>query len=149
MSSHRIELNWKRGDCRFRYRDYSRNHNWTFENGTVVEASATPDFLGDASKVDPEAAFVASLSSCHMLTFLAICAHREWGVERYEDHAVGYLEKENGKLWLSRVELNPRVQFQDPSAVSKEDLALLHEQSHRDCFLANSVKTQIEVNPTH
>ena len=99
MSEHRVNLVWQRDRSNFEYKTYSRNHYWKFENGLEIEASATSQFLGDTSKIDPEEAFVASLSSCHMLTFLAICAHERLIVASCEDHAIGYLEKnEDGKL---------------------------------------------------
>lgn len=146
MSEHRATITWQRGDAAFTYDTYPRNHLWRFENGTTVEASSAPDFLGDASRVDPEAAFVASVSSCHMLTFLALAARKRLTVERYEDRAVGVLEKnEEGRMAVTRVSLHPDVRFADPQAVSPEVLERLHEQAHRHCFIANSVRTRIEV----
>jgi organic hydroperoxide reductase OsmC/OhrA len=145
MSEHRSELIWKRDGTLFDYRSYSRNHLWKFENGLEIEASATSQFLGDASKVDPEGAYVASLSSCHMLTFLAVASRKKLTIDSYEDQAVGYLEKnEEGGLVIRKVLLHPKVVFEEDVSVSHEELISLHEFAHRECFIANSVKTEIE-----
>jgi organic hydroperoxide reductase OsmC/OhrA len=145
MSEHRSTLIWNRDGSLFDYRSYSRNHLWKFENGLEVEASATSQFLGDASKVDPEEAYVASLSSCHMLTFLAVAARKKLTVDSYEDHAVGYLEKnEEGKLAITKIDLHPKVIFEEGLSVSHEELSSLHELAHHECFIANSVKTEIK-----
>jgi len=123
MSEHRVELVWNNDRESFAYKDYTRNHTWRFENGEVVKASAAVDFLGDASCVDPEAAFTASLSSCHALTFLAIASMQKLRVESYRDNSVGFLEKdpETKKPIVSRVELHPVVVF-DGVEVSHEKL---------------------------
>src|SRR5262249_5752003 len=100
---------------------------------------------GDAKRVDPEAAFVAALSSCHMLTFLAIAARKRLVVDTYEDDATGFLEKNAaGKLAVTRVVLRPRVAFAR-AAPSADALADLHERAQRDCLVANSVRTDVAV----
>ncbi|MEM9481670.1 MAG: OsmC family protein [Verrucomicrobiota bacterium] len=143
MSEHSAKISWTRGETDFAYESYPRNHTWTFDNGVSIEASAAEGFLGDPANVDPEEAFVASLSSCHMLTFLAICAKKRMAVESYEDAAVGYLEKnEDGALAVTRVELRPVISFSG-DAVSPESLRELHEKAHHHCFIANSVKTEV------
>ncbi len=147
MSEHKATVSWSLGDAEFTYDTYSRAHTWTYENGLEVPASAAPQFLGDADRVDPEAAFVASLSSCHMLTFLALAARKRLVVTAYSDEAVGHLEKnEAGRLAVTRVVLHPRITFrgEEPSA---EALDKLHSLAHRNCFIANSVRTKIEVRP--
>jgi len=144
MSQHRAKLTWSRMGRDFDYKNYSRNHEWSFQNGLVVEASAAAQFLGDDNNIDPEEAFVASLSSCHMLTFLAICSRKGIVVENYTDNAVGYLEKNNEqKLVITRVELHPNITFGAGIEISTTELEELHEQSHHECFLANSVNTKI------
>ncbi len=147
MSEHRVRVDWQRGDVEFSYDRYSRSHSWSFEGGIDVPASAAPAYLGDASRVDPEEAFVASLSSCHMLTFLALTARKRLVVDHYRDDAVGFMEKnEEGRLAVTRVELRPRIEFagEPPS----EDVpARLHEQAHEHCFIANSVRTRVTVEP--
>jgi len=145
MSEHRAKISWKKETESFDYDDYNRSHEWTFENGHVVPASSAPKFLGDPGRVDPEEAFVASVSACHMLTFIAICARKRLTVLSYEDDAVGYLEpREDKKLWMSRVTLRPRIVF-DGESPDDVTLARLHDSSHRNCFVANSVKTDVTV----
>jgi organic hydroperoxide reductase OsmC/OhrA len=147
MSEHHATIHWQKTTASFAYEAYNREHEWRFDDGrTVVAASAAPAFRGKPEHVDPEEAFVAALSSCHMLTFLAICARKKIVVERYMDAAVGHLEKNpEGKLVITRVELHPRVDFGAGQAPDAGVLRELHEAAHRDCFLANSVKTQIGV----
>src|ERR1700761_3127732 len=113
MSEHHASVVWHRTSADFTYDTYNRAHDVRYKSGAiVVPSSGAPAFKGDADRVDPEEAFVASLSACHMLTFLAICARKRLTVDSYEDAAVGYLEKrEDGKLWMSRVILAPRIRF--------------------------------------
>lgn len=146
MSEHRATIAWRRTTADFVYDSYSRAHTWSFGGDVVVPASAAPAFLGDADRVDPEAAFVAALSSCHMLTLLAIAARKRLAVDAYEDEAVGHLEKNaDGKLAITRVTLRPRVTFRDPPPPGVLDR--LHEVAHRECFIANSVRTEVRVEP--
>jgi organic hydroperoxide reductase OsmC/OhrA len=149
LSEHHASVRWKRTSLDFTYDSYNRAHEVTFKNGAIVlPASSAPAFKGDAGRVDPEEAFVASLSSCHMLTFLAICARKRLTVETYEDDAAGFLEKgENGKLQITRVILRPRVRFADGVHVDARMLDAVHNQSHHDCFIANSVTTDVSVEP--
>jgi len=93
MSEHKIILTWKRGDTPFEYQKYSRDHTWKFDGGHEMQASANPTYLGNPKLVDPEEAFVASLSSCHMLTFLAIAAKKKFVLDEYIDDAIGHMEK--------------------------------------------------------
>ena len=111
-----------------------------------MPGSAAPAFKGSAERVDPEEAFVAALSSCHMLTFLAIAAKKRLVVDDYVDSAVGYLEKnEDGKLAMTRVVLRPAIQFADPP--SAETIEKMHHKAHENCFIALSVKTEVTVEP--
>jgi organic hydroperoxide reductase OsmC/OhrA len=144
MTEHRIQLTWEKGDAPFTYEAYPRNHSIAFKNGQeTVIASASPPYRGDASKCDPEDMLVAALSSCHMLSFLAIAAKKKLTVTSYEDDAVGSLENNGGKLWITRVILRPKVAI-DTDA---ETLAHIHHQAHEACFIANSVKTDVSVEP--
>ncbi|MFT4547173.1 MAG: organic hydroperoxide reductase OsmC/OhrA [Verrucomicrobiales bacterium] len=145
MSEHRVELDWKRETEGFSYKEYSRNHTWKFDNGEVVRASAAVDFQGDGGCVDPEAAYAASLSSCHALTFLALASMQKLTVDSYSDKAVAFLEKdpETKKPVVTRVELRPVTVFADGVEVSREQLEQLHHKAHEGCFIANSVKTEI------
>jgi organic hydroperoxide reductase OsmC/OhrA len=117
-----------------------------FEGGSRVTASAAPGYRGNPALVNPEEAFVAALSSCHMLTFLAVAAKRKFIVDTYSDRAVGFLEKNvKGKLAITRVILRPAVAFSGPTIPTKEQLAALHEEAHHGCFIANSVTTDVTV----
>jgi organic hydroperoxide reductase OsmC/OhrA len=147
MSVHCAAIRWKRTSADFTYDTYNRAHDVTFKDGTIVlPGSAAPTFRGDADRVDPEEAFVASLSSCHMLTFLAICARKRLVVDSYEDEADGHLEKgSNGRLWMAHVTLRPRVHFAPGTSIDEATLADIHHKSHEECFIANSVKTEVAV----
>ena len=146
MSEHIAELEWRRETESFAYNDYNRGHLWRFDAGVEVPASAAPAFLGDEARVDPEEAFVAAIASCHMLTFLAIAARKRLTVDRYRDRAVGHMEKnENGKLAVTRVDLFPEITFAEGVSVDAEMLSKMHHMSHEECFIANSVKTEIIV----
>lgn len=144
MSEHKATLTWSRGDRDFTYQAYPREHEWAFENGQTVKASAAPDFLGSVDCVDPEEAYTAALTSCHMLTFLAIAAMSGYTVDAYTDKAVGHLAKnEKGKPWLAKVEMNPQITFSGEKQPNADQLQTLHEKAHHECFLANSVNTEI------
>ena len=145
MSEHRADLIWRRGGGDFAYETYSRDHTWIFDNGNEVRASAAPGFRGSPDRVDPEEAFVASIASCHMLTFLAIAAKKRYCVRSYRDSAVGHLEKnESGRLAITRVELRPQVEF-DGDPPGDAELARMHEAAHENCFIANSVRTRVDI----
>jgi organic hydroperoxide reductase OsmC/OhrA len=146
MSEHRATIRWKRESRDFTYDSYNRAHQWEFDAGVELPASASPDFRGDPDRVDPEEAYVAALASCHMLTFLALAARKRFVVDRYSDDAVGFMDKnEEGRLAVTRVTLRPKIEFGGASRPSSEELARLHHQAHEHCFLANSVRTAIAV----
>jgi organic hydroperoxide reductase OsmC/OhrA len=120
---------------------------WKFDGGSEVHASAAPQYLGNESLVDPEQAFVASLSSCHMLTFLSLAARDGFVVEDYRDEAVGMMERNAEKrIAITRVVLRPAIRW-GGEAPDQERLDQLHENAHKHCFIANSVTTKIEVEP--
>ncbi len=147
MSEHHAGVRWTRSSPDFTYDSYNRAHEMLFKHGAVALAgSAAPAFKGDAELVDPEETFVASLSSCHMLSFLAICARKRLVVDAYEDDAVGILEKRSdGPFWISRVILRPRVRFAPGMDTARVDE--IHHIAHETCFIANSVKTEIRIEP--
>ncbi|MBI2296132.1 MAG: OsmC family protein [Betaproteobacteria bacterium] len=145
MSEHKTTIRWSRAGKDFTYKTYSRDHIWV-ANGNEIPASATPAYLGNPNRVDPEAALVAALSSCHMLTFLALAANKGFVVESYEDHAVGHLEKNaEGKFAVTRVELHPNIVFSGAKTPMAADLEWLHDKAHRECFISNSVTTEVRV----
>ena len=147
MSEHRASIVWQRTSQDFTYLTYNRAHDWRFA-ATTVPASAAKEYRGEESRVNPEEALVASLSSCHMLTFLAVAAKRKLSLDSYHDDAVGVLEKNAaGKLAITRVTLRPKIQWSAGVTVSAEVLAQLHHDAHENCFVANSVTTEITVAP--
>jgi organic hydroperoxide reductase OsmC/OhrA len=148
MSEHKVTVDWERETPDFAYETYNRDHDWVFDAGVTVRASANPAYLGSETCVDPEEAFVASLSSCHMLTFLAIAARKRYVVDGYHDEAVGVLAKDAaGRLAVTRVALRPQVRFSGEKVPGPEELRQLHDQAHHACFIANSVKTEVVVEP--
>ena len=143
-------VHWQNSGEKLRSNRYSRVHTWTFDGGKVIDASSSPDIvpvpMSDASAVDPEEAFVASLSSCHMLWFLSIAAKAGFEVVAYRDEAVGEMQtNEAGKEWIGNVRLRPKVTWSGQREPSAAEMAQLHERAHADCFIANSVKTEIRI----
>ncbi|HET9930887.1 MAG TPA: OsmC family protein [Polyangiaceae bacterium] len=145
MSEHRTRIEWQRTGDDFSLASFSRNHEVSFGTGQSLKLSATEEYRGDANRVNPEELLVSALSSCHMMTFLALAARGGLLVDQYSDDAVGYLEKDGGgRLAVTRVILRPRVRF-GSSKPAPEELRALHERAHRGCFIANSVKTEVHV----
>lgn len=148
MSEHTVSVLWKRSGEEFHYDHFSRAHTWSFDGGVVVPATAAPAFHGEPERVDPEEAYVAALSSCHMLTFLAIAARKRFVVEQYADQAVGMLTKnEHGKLWMSRVSLRPKVVFSGEKRPTAAEIAAMHHTAHENCFIALSVQSEVSIEP--
>jgi len=148
MSEHKVSIDWRRETPDFAYESYNRDHRWCFDCGLTVQASSAPAYLGNTACVDPEEAFVASLSSCHMLTFLAIAAKKRFMVESYHDEATGILAKNaEGRLAMTVVTLRPKVVFGGDTIPTPQELEKLHDQAHHHCFIANSVKTQVVIQP--
>ena len=146
MSEHSAVIRWRRTDDDFEYATYSREHTWSFDGGESVKASSAPVFKGDPSCVDPEEAFVASLSSCHMLTFLGLCTKRRIVVNSYVDAAVGSMQRTSeGAMAVTRVVLRPKIEFGGDGAPDEGVIAELHHDAHKYCFIANSVTTEVVV----
>jgi organic hydroperoxide reductase OsmC/OhrA len=146
MSEHKVSLRWERGDKPFEYQKYSRDHTWKFDGGHEMQASAAPAYLGNPQNVDPEEAFVASLSSCHMLTFLAIACKKKFVLDEYVDEAVGHMEKNaEGKLAITRVILKQKLKFSGDKQPTAEELDEMNHAAHDQCFIANSVKTEVTI----
>lgn len=146
MSSHQATVRWNRTSDDFAYDTYNREHQWEFPNGQRLQASAAPDYLGSADCVDPEEAFAASVSSCHMLTFLAIAAKKRYVVEHYVDEAVAILEKNAaGAFAVTRVELHPKIEFSGDRQPDEEGIAAMHDKAHQHCFIANSITAEVVV----
>jgi len=152
MSTYNATIVWQRDAQAFVDHRYSRRHSWSFDGGAVVPASASPQIvplpMSDAAGVDPEEAFVASLSSCHMLWFLDIAARAGWVVDHYRDEATGVLARDaQGQLAMTRVALHPAVRFAGGHGPDTQTLRALHHQAHASCFIANSVKTEVLCEP--
>ena len=152
MSRYTASVEWTRGDARFTDLRYSRRHVWRFDGGAEVPGSSSPHSVpvpySDAEAVDPEEAFVAALSSCHMLFFLSIAAKRGHRIDQYVDEAEGFLEKDaDGRMSMTRVVLHPRVVFSGERPASSADIAAMHDEAHHACYIANSVRTVIGCEP--
>jgi len=150
MSEHRATITWThtRGD--FLKGTYSREHTWSFDGGATVAAapapSSVPKIYGNEANVDPEEAFVASIASCHMLTYLFVAYRAGFEVASYHDDAVGVMTKdERGIPWVSSVVLRPRIVYGGSKQPTREDEERLHHAAHDGCYIANSVKTEITV----
>jgi organic hydroperoxide reductase OsmC/OhrA len=150
MSEHKANIIWARNGVDFAYKTYPRDHVWRFPNGVEVPGSAAPAYLGNPQRVDPEGALVAALSSCHMLTFLAVASMKGFVVDSYEDAAIGHLEKNAaGKMAITRVELHPKIVFSGAKQPAAADLDALHDKAHKECFIANSVTTEVKIAITN
>ena len=154
MAKYCAAIHWQCDETPFVDNRYSRAHVWRFDGGTEVPASSSPHVvplpMSNAAAVDPEEAFVASLSSCHMLWFLALAAQRGLSVARYDDHAEGVMAKNAaGKLAMTVVTLRPKVVFGGTASPTREAIAGLHHRAHEACFIASSVLTDVRCEPVH
>ena len=155
MAEHRAVIRWALptdGESFLKGR-YSREHTWTFDGGVTVPASPAPSVVpvpfSNPAHVDPEEAFVASIASCHMLTFLHVAMHAGFVIERYEDDAVGVMRKnERGAIWVAAVTLHPRIVYGGTKRPTPAEVDHLHHLAHEQCFIANSVKTEILIEGT-
>lgn len=151
MSEHRARILWDKTNPNFAKGRYSREHTWEFDCGVSIAASPSPATVpvpfSNPENVDPEEAFVAAISSCHMLTFLYLAANAGFHIDSYEDEAVGEMTRnENGTPWVSEVTLNPRIVFSGAKLPTARELQKLHDDAHDQCFIANSVKTEIIIS---
>ena len=152
MSDYYATVTWTRGGENFVGNKYSRAHTWTFDGGATIPASPSPHIvpvpMSVEENVDPEEAFVASLSSCHMLFFLSGAAKRGFTIDKYVDEAVGTLAKnEAGKMAMVKVVLKPAIKFSGDKLPTSEQQEKMHHEAHERCFIANSVKTKVEIKP--
>lgn len=152
MSEYTAKVIWNRGSHEsYINNQYSRGHRWIFDGGLTVPASSSPHIVplpfSVEANVDPEEAFVASLSSCHMLFFLGIAAKKRWVVDAYTDNAIGVMENDSdGNMAMTKVTLRPKVDFSGEKLPTLEQVEKVHHQSHQECFIANSVKTEVCVD---
>lgn len=150
MSTHLATIRWTRRDPEFTRGRYSREHTWSFDGGITLPASPAPSVVpapwSSPSAVDPEEAFVAAVSSCHMLTFLWLAGRAGFTADSYEDAAVGSMSKnERGVPWVSTVVLRPKIQWSGDKLPTSDDLAKLHHDAHEQCYIAQSIKTEVTV----
>jgi organic hydroperoxide reductase OsmC/OhrA len=151
MAEHKAIVSWKRTSPDFLNGKYSREHTWTFDGGVTVPASPSPSVVpvpySNPANVDPEEAFVAAVSSCHMLTYLYLACHRGFQVDSYHDEAVG-LMTENGKgvPWVSAITLRPKIAYSGLKQPTAADEEQLHHLAHEKCYIANSIKTEVAVS---
>ena len=153
MGTYAATIAWKRDGAVFTDNRYSRGHLWRFDGGVEIPASSSPHVvplpLSVAAAVDPEEAFVASLSSCHMLWFLSIAAKRGFVVESYVDEAQGVMAKNNdGKLAMTAVVLRPKIIFAGKKRPAATEHEAMHHEAHGECFIASSVRTEVHCEPT-
>ncbi len=147
MSELSINLSWRRNESELIPGKFSSEHDISYNDHFKVKADTAPDWGGSAENTNPEQALAASLSSCHMMTFLALAAKIKWPVSSYEDLAIAHLGK-NSKLQMivNQIDLNPKVSFDDDFDVSSEELEKMHERAHRYCFIANTLDSGVVVN---
>ena len=150
MSEHKATIRWKRTGSDFRKGQYSREHTWTFDGGATVTASASPHVVpapwSNPAGVDPEEAFVAAVSSCHMLTYVWLASRKGFQVESYDDEAIGHMTKnEKGVPWVSSVALHPKIVYGGDKRPTADEEKHLHHEAHEQCFIAQSVKTAVTV----
>lgn len=152
MGNHTAEVTWIRGEQDFLDKRYSRRHTLRFDGGVEVPGSSSPHVvpvpMSEAAAVDPEEAFVSSLASCHMLWFLSIAAARKYRVDRYFDSATGVMAKNaDGRMAMAVVTLRPRVSFSGENLPSREQVERMHHLAHEECYIANSVRTEVRCEP--
>ena len=152
MAEHTATITWSRGTDDFLDKRYHRAHTWQFDGGATVAASSSPHVVplpySDAAAVDPEEAYVAALSSCHMLWFLSIAAKRGFCVDRYADAAEGVMARNaERRMAMTVVTLRPTVAFSGAAQPTPGQIANMHHEAHDECFIANSVKTEVRCEP--
>src|SRR5438309_7840469 len=154
MSEHKATIRWQNNGPDFLKGKYTREHTWTFDGGVTVNASASPSVVpapfSNPAFVDPEEAFVASVSSCHMLTFIYLAGRQGFQVDSYVDEALGVVTKnEAGIPWVSSITLTPQIAYGGPKQPTPADEERLHHSAHEQCFIANSIKTSVNVRGRH
>jgi len=152
MSTYTAEVLWQRDGQDFAGNRYSRRHVLRFDGGAEVPGSSSPHVvplpMSDASAVDPEEMFIASLSSCHMLWFLSLAAKQRFVVDRYLDAATGVMARNaDGQMAMTVITLRPQVTFGGEREPTREELDALHHAAHDACFIANSVRTEVHCEP--
>ena len=147
MSDLSIDLSWQRAGAKLITGEYSNKHTVRYNEIYELQADAAPDWGGDSNATNPEQALAAALSSCHMMTFLALAAKADWPVVSFQDHAVAHLGKNlNGQMSVTQIDLHPVVQFDTGFNVEATKLEKMHDRAHRYCFIANTLADSVQIN---
>ncbi|MDX1738955.1 MAG: OsmC family protein [Alphaproteobacteria bacterium] len=147
MSDLSIETSWERSEPSLEFNKFSNAHTVRYNNHFELDVDAAPDWGGDPENTNPEQALAAALSSCHMMTFLALAAKAKWPVASYYDKAIAYLGKNpKGQMSVSKIDLHPIVRFDSGFSVSSDEMAEMQDRAHRYCFIANSLSDTVEIN---
>jgi len=150
MASYQATVQWSRDGAAFLDNKYSREHQWTFDGGATVTASSSPHVVptpySNPAAVDPEEALIVAIASCHMLSFLYVAGRKGFTVDQYRDEATGSMTKNAaGKYWVSEVTLHPKILFSGDKTPDPTEIQALHHEAHAECFIANSVKTDVRI----
>ena len=150
MGSYQATVQWSRDGANFLDNKYSREHVWSFDGGAIVMGSSSPHVVpapySNPAAVDPEEALIVALASCHMLSFLYVAGKQGFVVDEYRDQATGKMTKNAaGKNWISEVTLHPKILFSGTKTPDQPEIAAMHHEAHEECFIANSVKTDVRV----
>jgi organic hydroperoxide reductase OsmC/OhrA len=147
MSDLSIDIVWKRASAELLPGQFSNAHDVTYNQQFQLKADAAPDWGGNAEYTNPEQALAAALSSCHLMTFLALAAKAKWPVASFNDHAVAHLGKNSkGQMSVTKIDLHPTVEFDSGFEVSEDELKKMHDRAHRYCFIANTLDSSVEIN---
>jgi organic hydroperoxide reductase OsmC/OhrA len=146
MSEYVTQLSWSLGENELAFGKYSTNHRMTFSGGLSATMTSAPEYGGDPRYVNPEEALAAALSSCHMMTFIALAAKARWKLAKYRDRAVALLGKtEDGRTRVSEIILHPVTEFEPGHEIAPDKLSEMHERAHRYCFVANAISCDMRV----
>tara|TARA_Y100000590_G_scaffold366101_1_gene425287 strand:+ start:345 stop:794 length:450 start_codon:yes stop_codon:yes gene_type:complete len=146
MNNLSIELNWVLGNGDLSQGKYNTDHKIKINDEIFLKADSAAAYGGSPNNLNPEQALAAAISSCHMMTFLALAAKMKWPVITYEDKAIAYLGKNSkGRMSVNKIELNPKISFQNNFSVSDEEMVKMQDRSHRYCFIANSLSEEVEL----
>ena len=141
-----ITLNWELGNGELAYGKYLTDHVVKINDEVAVKAGSAPEYGGSVLNLNPEQALASAISSCHMMTFLALAAKVRWPVKSYKDKALAFLGKNSkGKMCVNKIELNPKIVFEGDFSVSSEEMDKMQDRSHRYCFVANSLSDEVEI----
>ena len=144
--SHSIEIIWDLGDQELSPGKYLTDHKVILNENLTIDGGSSPDYGGSVSNINPEQKLAAAVSSCFMMTFLALAAKMKWPVKNYKDKAISYLGKNNeGRMYVNKIELNPQIIFDNDFTISDDEMLKMKERSHKYCFIANSLSKDVEI----